>query len=317
MISVAESAGLSGPLGGLVETRVCGSAAESQGRIGGAGWISSTTRWGCGHVYDGTAAGRLVGLDYAWNRYYSSTWGRFTSADPYVMSGGLGNPQGWNRYSYADNQPTTLYDPRGLQAQAPKFTCEYGREGTIVDCYWYYDPGPAGPGFGDSDPRPEPPTDTLSARIAASKSRAKARVSDTIHHPKCAKELGLDDPNGVADILEATAVGESNMGIIRLDDAGAPLKGQAMATAVFGGAITFNGDITWSSPNTTPAIMPDGSAVTYDLLAAMSAELKTASMTAEIFMDFIMLHELGHVFGHSHGPSTAEYNKGIWEKCFN
>jgi len=33
-------------------------------------------------------------LDYAQVRYYSSTWGRFTTADPYTMSGGLGDPQG-------------------------------------------------------------------------------------------------------------------------------------------------------------------------------------------------------------------------------
>jgi RHS repeat-associated protein len=56
---------------------------------------------------------------YAWNRYYSATWGRFSSPDPYVMSGGLTNPQGWNRYSYVANDPVNFHDPAGLQAQAP------------------------------------------------------------------------------------------------------------------------------------------------------------------------------------------------------
>jgi RHS repeat-associated protein len=56
----------------------------------------------------------VSGLDYAWNRYYSSTWGRFTSADPYVMSGGLGNPQGWNRYAYVLGDPVNGNDPLGL-----------------------------------------------------------------------------------------------------------------------------------------------------------------------------------------------------------
>ena len=116
---MAESADASGPLGGLAKTRVWGSASDNQGRIGGAGWISSTTRWGCGHVYDGTAAGRLVGLDYGWNRYYSSTWGRFTSADPYVMSGGMTTPQGWNRYAYVNGDPANYYDPSGLYLSVP------------------------------------------------------------------------------------------------------------------------------------------------------------------------------------------------------
>jgi RHS repeat-associated protein len=58
---------------------------------------------------------------YAWNRYYSATWGRFSSPDPYVMSGGLTNPQGWNRYSYVANDPVNYYDPRGLASDIPVF----------------------------------------------------------------------------------------------------------------------------------------------------------------------------------------------------
>jgi hypothetical protein len=35
------------------------------------------------------------------------------------MSGGLQNPQGWNRYSYVENDPVNYFDPSGLMAQAP------------------------------------------------------------------------------------------------------------------------------------------------------------------------------------------------------
>jgi RHS repeat-associated protein len=41
-----------------------------------------------------------TGLDYAMNRYYQSTWGRFTSPDPYRTSGGPEDPGSWNRYAY-------------------------------------------------------------------------------------------------------------------------------------------------------------------------------------------------------------------------
>jgi RHS repeat-associated protein len=56
---------------------------------------------------------------YAWHRFYSATWGRFSSPDPYVMSGGLTNPQGWNRYSYVANDPVNYYDPQGLARYIP------------------------------------------------------------------------------------------------------------------------------------------------------------------------------------------------------
>jgi hypothetical protein len=35
------------------------------------------------------------------------------------MSGGLTNPQGWNRYSYVANDPVNFYDPEGLVMVAP------------------------------------------------------------------------------------------------------------------------------------------------------------------------------------------------------
>ncbi len=55
------------------------------------------------------------GLDYAMNRYYQSTWGRFTSPDPYRASGGPANPGSWNRYAYVQGDPVNYWDPSGLK----------------------------------------------------------------------------------------------------------------------------------------------------------------------------------------------------------
>jgi len=74
--------------------------------------------------------------DYAWHRYYSATWGRFSSPDPYVMSGGLTNPQGWNRYSYVANDPVNWTDRSGLWMERPSFCDFYPDE-------WYCSPYPA------------------------------------------------------------------------------------------------------------------------------------------------------------------------------
>ncbi len=60
-----------------------------------------------------------TGLDYAWNRYYSPTMGRFTTADPYGGSQNPLNPESWNRYSYAGNDPVGKIDPAGLMLWIP------------------------------------------------------------------------------------------------------------------------------------------------------------------------------------------------------
>jgi hypothetical protein len=53
------------------------------------------------------------------NRYYSTGYGRFLTADPYMSnSGGSGNPrdpQSWNRYAYTRGDPVNRFDPAGMQ----------------------------------------------------------------------------------------------------------------------------------------------------------------------------------------------------------
>ncbi|MEU5783623.1 RHS repeat-associated core domain-containing protein [Micromonospora lupini] len=51
-----------------------------------------------------------VGLTHLGAREYDPTLGRFISVDPIQD---LGDPQQWNSYAYANNNPTTLSDPSG------------------------------------------------------------------------------------------------------------------------------------------------------------------------------------------------------------
>ena len=50
-------------------------------------------------------------LHYFEARYYRQTWGRFTQVDP--ASGWASDPQSWNRYAYARNNPLKYVDPTG------------------------------------------------------------------------------------------------------------------------------------------------------------------------------------------------------------
>jgi RHS repeat-associated protein len=98
---------------------------------------------------------------YAWHRFYSATWGRFSSPDTYQNGARLTTPQSWNAYSYVENDPLNSTDPTGLT----RLTAEY--------CQWFgwqdwecgnsdlsrfaesgqtpraggWNPCPAGPGF--------------------------------------------------------------------------------------------------------------------------------------------------------------------------
>lgn len=55
-----------------------------------------------------------TGLDYFGARYYGSKIGRFTTVDPlYTWQENLVDPQRWNRYAYARNNPLKYVDPDG------------------------------------------------------------------------------------------------------------------------------------------------------------------------------------------------------------
>jgi RHS repeat-associated protein len=54
-----------------------------------------------------------TGLDFFGARYNSSAQGRFTSADPESASASLFDPQRWNAYSYAVNNPLKFVDRDG------------------------------------------------------------------------------------------------------------------------------------------------------------------------------------------------------------
>jgi RHS repeat-associated protein len=105
--------------------------------------VASTSRWGSGFsissstlgfqasLYDGRVGSRTTGKerdtesgnDYFEARYYSSTMGRFMSPDPLMFNElRLVNPQRWNMYAYAVNNPLIFTDPTGLDAVAVTFT---------------------------------------------------------------------------------------------------------------------------------------------------------------------------------------------------
>jgi len=73
-----------------------------------------------------------TGLDYFGFRYYSGAHGRFTSPDPFMGSANVANPQTWNRYAYARNNPLRYIDPLGLYA-SPAYNCDENHKECLND----------------------------------------------------------------------------------------------------------------------------------------------------------------------------------------
>ncbi|MBX3282035.1 MAG: RHS repeat-associated core domain-containing protein [Acidobacteria bacterium] len=72
-----------------------------------------------------------TGLDFAQNRMFNYSHGRFTSPDQVFNDQWPGVPQTWNLYSYVSNNPLNFVDPSGLWKEVP---CSGGNGGTRL-CY--------------------------------------------------------------------------------------------------------------------------------------------------------------------------------------
>ena len=70
-----------------------------------------------------------TGLDYADQRFYASSYGRFNTADPYAGSAGSSDPGSWNRYSYTRGDPVNRIDPGG--------TCDISISGWGFNDGWF------------------------------------------------------------------------------------------------------------------------------------------------------------------------------------
>jgi RHS repeat-associated protein len=89
-------------------------------------------RNGIGSRSSGKERDAETGLDYFGARYFSSPQGRFTSPDPLMASAHVADPQSWNRYAYAGNNPLKYTDPLGL-FPSPAYNCSETQKNCLND----------------------------------------------------------------------------------------------------------------------------------------------------------------------------------------
>jgi RHS repeat-associated protein len=71
-----------------------------------------------------------TGFDYFGGRYYANGTGRFTTVDPGHVNGDIYDPQSWNAYAYARNNPLKYTDPTGTTYEI----CPTDEKGNPINC---------------------------------------------------------------------------------------------------------------------------------------------------------------------------------------
>jgi len=150
-------------------------------------------------------------------RMYRNVWGRFVSIDP--VGGTLTNPQGWNGYAYALNNPLKFVDPSGMEAcvtwtgiNGPEQDCRpdpgaglppdtgqppptdgcgipQGRRVTVAPCQEGPKPDPRKPPPGGQTGTPTTGTNTTTTTTTTTTTSSQSSVKNTV---LCLGDAGLN-----------------------------------------------------------------------------------------------------------------------------
>jgi RHS repeat-associated protein len=266
-----------------------------------------------------------TGLDYADQRYYGSTVGRFLTGDPYQASGGPSDPGSWNRYAYVKGDPANKTDRSGLDEDDGN---EYGDGGDLVDCgpFGIIPDGPCrsflqstlqsttkGP-FGGRR------SNSRADKVHSTKVTAGlAKIRKTID-PDCLDWLKSGIAGGLTDVFNSffnELLGKSG---------GSPLAGaedlSGTGDAGANARMGFFGNGLEMTINSSGAFFDRN--VSVGNAGRFSAEMLGLKGGTPQAQTFILLHELAHYFvvpgfvrnDGNGNPQRQEFNNDlVWEKC--
>jgi RHS repeat-associated protein len=84
-------------------------------------------------LFGGKEHDQETGFEYSLARYYAGGTGRFTTVDPGHVGGDIFDPQSWNGYAYALNNPLRFVDPLGTEPCQITLTGEDAAAAGIAD----------------------------------------------------------------------------------------------------------------------------------------------------------------------------------------
>ncbi len=271
-------------------------------------------------------------LDYANQRYYSASIGRFLTADPYQASGGPADPGSWNRYAYVHGDPANWRDPAGTT----RCYVDIGRGPEEVPCPPGDDQVPYIPSAPIS-PGPNDPADPLDAAglggspnfpqvATGSKIIASRGAGELLKAEKCAKAVGYRSSSAASTAFDSLSIVTTKTI--------APIRAQLQANGkyrLFGvhfgqrgpgpNTISISDKINWMQPTQQTAFVVEDplgpldlrNSITFDLLKFIATEYKSAPLADDDFRALVILHEIGHVNGLD--ADKIEFNEGILRDC--
>jgi RHS repeat-associated protein len=190
--------------------------------------------------FTGQARDPEAGFDYFNARRYHDRLGRFGTSDP-VFANALLDPQQWNRYAYARNNPLSLTDPSGLcTPEVPGHFCTEnpptGDDGFgLSNILWgFFFPHPA-PNPGSNNPAPAKP-------VAPPRTPPKPRPGHSPppeHVDPKDPSTWPDEGNGLEDdtpmlVMNAVTLGAGTVDAIAMKEAVGAAGG--IGNFIFGGA---------------------------------------------------------------------------------
>ncbi|MBE0660745.1 MAG: hypothetical protein IH602_23830 [Bryobacteraceae bacterium] len=278
-----------------------------------------------------------TGLDYAMNRYYQSTWGRFTSPDPYRASGGPGDPGSWNRYAYTRGDPINFNDPSGLadcnvsgkwtdnsEMYNPQthvqFWCTSLTGGINVTLTPIFDGDPSD-GLIDAEMKfigkrlDQYETDLFNWLLSQSIIRLTAALAKT----DCGSQF--KDVSKTLSKLNSVGFGYDDWirGIIQDGRIVVDRRGPGVAIYNwFTDSINLNRTFNWANPNGSYLKINGAMALIGDSLGGQAFLLRVNSISPEQYMDMTILHELTHFNGIKANrgiDKDAKVEEKLWKNC--
>jgi len=236
-----------------------------------------------------------TGFDYADQRYYTSNFGRFMTADPYRQTAKAIDSGSWNKYSYTRGDPINRVDPSG--------TCDEDTNTTVTVCADTDPVEPQLPGprkkITPQQPAGDPPVILKVANLTKSGSRfeaVKARFENLESNidEQCEKFL--------------------NSGGSGLDGSGVKSYIKDLLTYNLLAVATYRSDIAAFTGTSGSNIPAGNAAITVNTASAFfngnftvdNGQLKGGTAQAQAF---ILLQELGHAL------STSSFQSDFGNKA--
>ena len=157
-----------------------------------------------------------TGLDYADQRFYTSQFGRFMSADRFNRAPKVNDSGSWNKYSYTSGDPVNRVDRQGTEDYCTdEYCCEDGDDCDGDPC----DEDPSLCGGGGGAPPPKKPKQPKKKAAVDPCDRSNAKNATYLNfidaHRDDAQATANSSGIGLAEILGVSAA-ESFFGTSRL-----------------------------------------------------------------------------------------------------